>query len=338
MAANVAANVLAMLTLSCYNQKMFGTVNTRHANTSIHDCVRRSKHIYFSEHTLGGIPLNNSLRLERELKNVFGITRNPKTEEACSSSRELPITESKEEQQTTKFEIGDIDVVDMLRNTQPAPLSCKKSEVDSPSVRSLISNIDDEAVAEAILFFNKSKVSPSVASDTTTAEKINESSSSSSSCLAVTESCSTSSTYGQNILKCIDSLNGALNRWDFNHKISKNNDMGSINDTIMTILTGLLKSNGRMQQQTIMGLDDMRNMSYCAKVMDLFIILYLNLCGQQDPSVTDEQFFPVIHSELIAQQCTSKSLKSYFNAAMLEISIEVNVCFSFPETPILLTL
>ena len=105
-------------------------------------------------------------------------------------------------------------------------------------------------------------------------------------------------------------------------------------DYILSVLTATLKS-----RHKLLGLDEKRinNMTYCGKVMNLLVILYLNMCGQQDPTISDCQYIPVIHNELVCKRTQMDTTIRYFVAAMNEISFymyrpELKETFKYSQT------
>ena len=254
-ACNSAANVLAMLSLSCFNQKIFGSARqNNNSELSIH--IMTARYGFFSEYTQGGIPLCNS-QIEKERMKMFkdlGSIKNDTLIYDIIDNIDQEIVDEEKE------------IVSLLDNTMEAQ--------------------DEDEIIDTIL--SKKKIKKDNDSSTT---------------LSLTPSVWITD---EEIIKKIESA-----------MMCEDNipSHAGTEDYILSLLTAMLKTN-------VKGLGEKRinNMTYCAKVMNLLIILYLNMCGQQDPTVSDCQYTPVIHHELQTSSMTGTTTRNYFIAAINEIS------------------
>lgn len=316
-ACNSAANVLAMLSLSCFNQRIFGSVaSLRQNNSELSTHIMAAKHGFFSEYTQGGIPLCDSTfsqqQIESERIEMFKDLGSIKRSKQCNDNIAAYVD---------KMDTNSIfDTEDAREDDRILSLIINHRKEDQKSSAICFDNKkggqgnaeeNDEDIIEAILSKSKKKLKM---------DNINN-------IFEVEEDDVISKT---DLFPVID-LPIELDRTTPPHQIIKEIDSAMMcedtpshagtEDFILSLLTSALKVNTK-----IIGLDDKRasNMTYCEKVMDLLIILYLNMCGQQDPTISRYQYVPVIHSELISLACSKKSqistTRKYFVAAMNEIS------------------
>ena len=325
VACNSAANVLAMLSMSSFNQKIFGSMASFRQNKSeLSTHIMAAKHDFFSEYTKGGIPLDHSTathpQIESERMEMFRHLGSIKKSReiidniaGCRMDEIFAILNTED----TKEDDRILSLVDtaafptMAYAAAEAIDTCverkqKKREGDSLEEEDILKAIlakklkNNDVFEEAdttssldsllVFFSDKSSAEPDDLND---------------------EESTTLSPSPEEIIKKINSAMMCDNT--SNHTATE--------DYILSLLTVMIKAKSK-----ILGLDDKRinNMTYCGKVMDLLIILYLNMCGQQDPTVSQYQYIPVIHTELVSQaasrgkpMCTTRS---YFIAAMNELS------------------
>lgn len=334
-ACNSAANVFAMLSLSCFNQKIFGSVaSSRQNNSELSTHIMAAKHGFFSEYTQGGIPLSDSTTIHPQIesermemfKDLGSIKRSRQikddiadyidvdngsmddifdiinTEDAEEDDRILSLVDTAittssivhvaaEAIETTRQdECSSLDIIETL-------LTKNKKRLKKDDIFDVDTTTEDNIPSlDSLVFFpNKSPVKPRDFTAETT----------------IDTTLVPPSPSPEEIIKKIDSA----------MMCKDTPSHAGTEDYILSLLTSTLKAKVK-----VLGLDDKRsnNMTYCGKVMDLLIVLYLNMCGQQDPTVSIYQYVPVIHSELVSQAASTGSpmntTRSYFVAAMNELS------------------
>lgn len=369
VACNSAANVLAMLSLSCFNQKIFGSVAaSRHNNSELSTHIMTAKHGFFSEYTQGGIPLCDSTathpQIESERMEMFrdlgSIKRSKQIKDDIAAYIEdmdggsvddiFAMIDTEDAKEDDRI----LSLVDTTTNA--AATSSTSTSSSSSTAHAAAEAIDttrrDDCPSLAICFDRKQKKREGNSSDDDEEEDIIEAILAKSKRRLNKDDVFEADTTTKDNTPSLDSLvfspgQSPAEPKDFidettittavfppspsPEKIIKKIDSAMMcentpshagtEDFILSLLTAALKAKVK-----VLGLDDKRthNMTYCGKVMDLLIILYLNMCGQQDPTVSHYQYIPVIHSELVSQAASIGPLRgttrSYFVAAMNELS------------------
>nr|BDT63250.1 MAG: wsv139-like protein [Hemigrapsus takanoi nimavirus]GBG35386.1 wsv139-like protein [Hemigrapsus takanoi nimavirus] len=365
-ACNSAANVLAMLSLSCFNQKIFGSVAaSRQNNPELSTHILAAKHGFFSEYTQGGIPLCDSTathpQIESERMEMFrdlgSIKRSRQidddievyiedmngssvadiftmidTEDAKEDDRILSLVDTTTDvvaasltniSSPSSMAHAAAEAIDTSRQDCPSLAICfdrkhKKREGDSSA------DDEEEDIIEAILAKSKKRLKKDDVFDTTMEDNTPSLDSlvfSPDKSLAEPKNFTDETTITTTIVPPSPSPEKIIKKIDSAMMCEDTPSHAGTEDYILSLLTTALKAKVK-----VLGLDDKRtnNMTYCGKVMDLLIVLYLNMCGQQDPTVSHYQYIPVIHNELISQAASTGSpvgtTRSYFVAAINELS------------------
>ena len=368
-ACNSAANVLAMLSLSCFNQKIFGSVaSSRQNNSELATHIMAAKHGFFSEYTQGGIPLCDSTashpQIESERMEMFRDLGSIKRSEQIKDNiaayiKDMDVGSIDDifaviDTEDTKEDDRILSLVDTAANAAVASsTSTSSSSFMAPAAAETIDTTrQDDCLSSVICFDRKKREGDS--SDEGEEEDIIEAILAKSKKRLKKDDVFDADNTTEDNTPCLDSLvffpdkSPAANPKDFTdettittaqpvppspspEEIIKKIDSAMMcegtpsyagtEDYILSLLTAALKAKVK-----ILGLDDKRinNMTYCGKVMDLLIVLYLNMCGQQDPTVSKYQYIPVIHNELVSQAASTGlpmgTTRSYFVAAMNELS------------------
>ena len=375
-ACNSAANVFAMLSLSCFNKKIFGSASSpRQDNSELSALIWAARHDFFSEYTQGGIPLWDSSDIHPQLKNErrkmfrdlgsIKRSRQIKNDSVACMGRDgmdgilamIDTGDTKEDDQILSFVDTKTNAV-AASSTNTSSSSSSVAHIaaeaigitrqdDCPSLAIFFDrkqkkregiSLEEDDIIEAIMSKSKKKLKRETEADSVTEDYttnldslvfFNDKSPAEPKDFTKETSTVVPQLFPEEIIKKIDSA----------MMCEDAPSHAGTDDYILSLLTTVLKA-----RDTIPGLDDKRteNITYCRKVMDLLIILYLNMCGQQDPTVSRYQYIPVIHSELISQAATSfgsptGTTRSYFVAAMTELSFymyrpELKETSKYPQT------
>lgn len=376
-ACNSAANVFAMLSLSCFNQNIFGSAaSPKQNNSELSAHILAARHGFFSEYTQGGIPLCDSTDIHPQIENermqmfrdLGSIKRSRQIKDVSASCMDgggmddilamIDMGDVKEDDNILTFVDTKTNAIEASSaNTSSSSIKAHVAteaigitrQDDCPSLAILFdskqkkregNSLEEDDIIEAIMSKSKKKLKKETEANTVTEDYTSsldslvfypdkspaEPKDFTDEAIITTVGHQPSS---EEIIKKIDSA----------MMCQDTPSHAGTEDYILSLLTAALKA-----RVTVPGLDDKRtgNMTYCRKVMDLLIILYLNMCGQQDPTVSRYQYIPVIHHELISHAATSVgsptgTTRSYFVAAMTELSFymyrpELKETSKYPQT------
>ena len=342
VACNSAANVLAMLSLSCFNQKIFGSVATfRQRNSELSTHIMAARHSFFSQYTQGGIPLCDSTsthpQIESERMEMFRDLGSVKRSRQIKDDIVAYIEDldggniddifAMINTEDTKEDDGILSLVDSATNVVASSTNtithAAAEAIDTADClfrfdrkQKKLEDDEEEDIIEAILAKSKKRLKKG---DITT--EYNTPSFDSLGFYPDILSAEPERLIDKNNVPPPSSPEEIIKKIDSAMMCEDMPSHAGTEDYILSLLTAALKDKVK-----VLGLDDKRtnNMTYCEKVMNLLVILYLNMCGQQDPTVSNYQYIPVIHSELVAQAASTGSpmgtTRRYFVAAMNELS------------------
>lgn len=332
-AVNAAANIMSLLSLSCFNQKIFGSISrTSDKSVEVSSLVRKAKNVFFCEHTQGGIPTYGdravAYAINKDRAKIFeylGIDEYmkdvPSRRDYMIKNSEAFIQGNKKENRKFRFNLGN------LLAKQDKGLDKEETIQDILSFEEEIDRQDNDVSIITDIWFD--------------GEEANEETTTTNTFVTKKESVNIDKDYRiSKLLQEEENTNGRLIVDDVsppsvyhNRENIRNIDIigsamaraTSTEDYILSLLTNILRTDFPTR-----GIDDVRlkRMSYSEKVMDLLVIVYLNICGLQDPASdhmyredgSTEQYVPVIHTELYIGN-PSGTTRNYFIAALHEMSL-----------------
>lgn len=360
-ACNVASNLFAMIAMSSFNTKMFGsglaTPKATNENNSkeVSRIVNYAKIDFFNKHTQGGIPLS-SCDLERERCDAFGDIGSIKREaeekknilemyEDCADAIFLPFDSDMSSSPSSVAPLVDETVLMDLFNTTPSKSNnvVNTTEYDDDVIKSILFDGDE-------------------VEDIHTPKKMKKNKENAFSCLPLDLFKVSDDTHnkhqppkekekeGGGGEEDDDNVDPALPPVNIDESIKKLDEAMTIgtcslglDDFFLSVLSNMIGC------KEIVGFDDKRenNETYCSKVMNLLIILYANMAGQQDPTVSRNQYIPTIHIESTKNRAKTTTdskrnsvvatTRSYFVAALNELNFymyraELNAFSTFKQS------
>lgn len=379
-ACNVAANLFAMIAMSSFNTKMFGSGVTvskpDEAAREVERIVNHAKMSFFNRYTQGGVPLA-SCTLEKERDDVFGAIGSIKREVEdrksilemyeesgndifLSSFDDDPSPDTSMTTTTTTSPLVDESTLMELFNASNAATPSKGSNNTSSATAMTTTEYDDDFI-NSILFDNDAAEGAPHKP-----KKLKKSKDNAFSCLPLdwfkggsaedhkhpTPSAAAAAAAAaapeegdeEDVVVVEPALAGAEESISKLDKAMTTCSSQSADDFFLSLLTNMLKGGKETR-----GVDDKRtnNETYCSKVMNLLIILYANMAGQQDPTVSRNQYIPVVHVEAVANRAAAAATssaaaattttRSYFVAALNELNIymyrpELNASSKYKQT------
>lgn len=346
VACDVAANLFAMIAMSGFNTKMFGNGTTipktpNEAAREVEMIVNYAKIGFFNKHTQGGVPLSSSA-LERERIDVFSDIGSIKREEEERKS----ILDMYEESG------GDIFLSSFAPDTTISPSSVSPLDDETtlmdlfnntPTLR--INSVDDTTEYDDD-FINSILFDVDEGEDTRKPKKMKKSNDNAFSCLPLGLFQASEDTHinqlaapasgpaageddafdGESTAALPVTTEEAIRKLD--EAMTSGTCSLTADDFFLSVLSNMLKG------KEMKGFEDKRtnNETYCSKVMNLLIILYANMAGQQDPTVSRNQYIPTMHVEAVANRAAAAAAapkkntvvattRSYFVAALNELNL-----------------
>lgn len=351
-AVNAAGNIMALLSLSCFNQKIFGSISgmadkNKIKAVEVSSSVRKAKNVFFCEHTQGGIPMYGDFAvasaINKDRAKIFkhlGIDEYmkgvPSRKEYMIKNSAAFIQSDPEQNRKFRFSLGNLLQKRDKEETIHEILSFgmdKEGEIEGGDNGStIITDIwfDGEEGYEET---TKSSSNTTIVTKKENAEYNDKDEYEISKLLLEKENLNNRPAATDVTLPTVASATCPYS--DHNNRENIHNielivsamtsSVTGTEDYILSLLTNILRSNASTR-----GIDDARSkqMSYSEKAMDLLVIVYLNICGLQDPASdhmyredgSREQYIPIIHAELCGN-ASPGTTRNYFVAALHEMSL-----------------
>ena len=359
-AVNAAANIMALLSLSCFNQKIFGSIsglddkNKIKVAVEVSNSIRKARNIFFCEHTQGGIPMYGDCAVasavNKDRSKIFehlGIDEYmkdiPSREEYMIKNSASFIQVNQKQNRKFRFKLGNISPKQEKRRDKEETIHDilsfgmdKEEEIEgmvTEASKSIFTDIwfdgKEENEDTTILTTTTTSASKKANVNDKDYDYDDDEDCDISQLLLQKENMNdrSAAVAPPTVSSPLSDHNNRDNIQNIEHIVSAmTSSTTGTEDYILSLLTNILSSNS-----TTRGIDDSRSkrMSYSEKVMDLLVILYLNICGLQDPANdhmyredgSREQYIPIIHAELCGKASPFGTTRNYFVSALYEMSL-----------------